>query len=332
MKIVIPMAGIGKRLRPFTLTTAKPLLKIAGKSIVQRLVEQIISVSHEKVTEVGFIIGDFPESVVDDLKELGEQLEFKVNIYVQDVALGTAHALSFANEMLSGKVIVAFADTLFDADFRLKVDSDVVIWTKQVKNPEAYGVVIKEGEELITGFFEKPKKFISDEAIIGIYYFKDASVLSEKIEYVISNKMLVNNEYQLTDALQFMLNDGCVFVSQTVDTWLDCGSKDLLINTADYVLQHFKVQSATSYLKENSVIIPPVYLGDNVLIKNSVIGPNVCVENNSVITGSVISNSIVLEDVKLENLLATNSMFGNSSAVKQSIKILDVGDYDKLTF
>ncbi len=332
MKIVIPMAGIGKRLRPFTLTTPKPLLKIAGKSIVQRLVEKIISVSDEKVTEVGFIVGNFPKEIIDSLHNLGKELDFKVNIFVQSEALGTAHAIYCAQQMLTGSVVVAFADTLFDADFKLRKDAEVVIWTKNVDNPEAYGVVVKENKDIIKGFYEKPKEFISNEAIIGIYYFKNAEKLAIKIEHIIKNKLLVNNEYQLTDALQLMLNDGNIFVSQIVDTWLDCGNKDLIISTAAYVLEHFGIKSSEKYSSENTVLIPPVYIGNNVVLKNSVIGPNVSIEDNSVISNSVISNSVIYQNVLLNGVLAKNSMFGNFSSVQKTPKKLDIGDYDKLTF
>ena len=330
MKIIIPMAGVGKRLRPFTLTTPKPLLKIASKSIVRRLVEKIISVTSEKVTEVGFIIGDFPESVVNDLHDIGKHLDFKVNIYVQDVALGTAHALSFAKQMMFDNVIVAYADTLFDANFKINNESDVVIWTKKVDNPENYGVVIKNEKSFITEFYEKPVEFVSDEAIIGIYYFKDSKILADKIHYIMTNDIRGNNEYQLTDALQMMLDDGLVFKSQTVDNWLDCGNKDILIRTAGYVLQHFDVQSNLDAKKNNSVIIEPVYLGDNVVLNNCVLGPNVSVEDNSVLTNVIAKNSIISSNSRLSNIVFENSMFGNNSSFFQSIKILDVGDYDKI--
>ena len=330
MKIIVPMAGVGKRLRPFTLTTPKPLLKIASKSIVRRLVEKIISVSSEKVTEVGFIIGDFPESVVSDLNDIGKQLDFKVNIFVQDEALGTAHALSFARKMMFGNVIVAYADTLFDASFKIGGESDVLIWTKKVDNPEDYGVVIKDDSSLITAFYEKPKEFVSDEAIIGIYYFKDAKLLLNKVDYLMANKLLSNNEYQLTDALQLMLDGGLVFRSQTVDIWLDCGNKDILIKTAGYVIKHFGVQSNINAVINNSVIVEPVYLGSNVVLNNCVLGPNVSVEDNSSLSNVVAKNSIISSNSELSNIVFENSMFGNYSNFTQSVKILDIGDYDKI--
>ena len=324
------MAGVGKRLRPFSLTTPKPLLKIAGKTIVRRLVDKIISVTTEKVTEVGFIIGDFPQSVVDDLLELENLMDFKVNIFVQDVALGTAHALSFAKSMMSGDVVVAFADTLFDADFKIDYSSDVVIWTKKVDNPEAFGVVIKDKNERITAFYEKPMEFITDEAIIGIYFFKNAEKLASKIDYIIDKKILVNNEYQLTDALQLMLDEGLVFKSQTVDTWLDCGNKDVIIKTASYVLKHFDVQSNMTAKVNNSVLIQPVYLGDDVVVDNCVLGPNVSVEDGAKLSNVVAEDTIVYSNAILSNVVVENSMFGNFSNFLQTIKILDVGDYDKI--
>lgn len=328
MNIIIPMAGIGKRLRPFTLTTHKPLIKIAGKSIVTWLIEKLAKVTKSKITDVGFIIGDFPEEVIVMLKEIGTQFNFNVHIFYQTEALGTAHAISFAKSLLKGEVIVAFADTLFDADFEISYNSDVVIWTKVVSNPQLYGVVIKDSENKVITFSEKPKEFVSDEAIIGIYYFKNSELLSQKIDFLLDNKIVVNNEYQLTDVLQMMLDDGLKFLSQNVTEWLDCGNKDLLINTMSYVCKNFVTNSNILELN-NSLVIEPVYIGKNVNLKNSIVGPNVSIENNSTIENSIISNSIVLENCKIINANLHNSMVGNYVEFSNSIQNLDLGDYTK---
>jgi glucose-1-phosphate thymidylyltransferase len=329
MKIIIPMAGAGKRLRPFTLTTPKPLLKLAGKTIVQRLVEKITSLISEKVTDVGFIVGNIPADVIQDLHNIGTQLNFKTHIFYQEEALGTAHAINFAKDLLKGNVIIAYADTLFEADFKLDSESDVVIWTKKVSNPELYGVVVKDGD-FIKSFYEKPKTFISDEAIIGIYYFKNGELLRDKIDYILYNNVLENNEYQLTNALQMMLDDGLVFTSQTVKDWLDCGNKELVLNTMFHLLNSNQYETSNQYISENSVVIQPSFIGKNVKLTNSIVGPNVSIEDNAEITNSVITNSIIYNSAKVINSNVTNSINGNFSVIESIPKVLALADYDNI--
>ncbi|MBN2664714.1 MAG: hypothetical protein JXR68_13780 [Bacteroidales bacterium] len=330
MKIIIPMAGLGKRLRPFTLTTAKPLIKIAGKSIVQRLVEKIINVSNDDVTDVAFILGDFPEDVKINLISISNELNFNVHFFFQKQALGTAHAIAQASELLEGKVIIAFADTLFNASFKIDESKDVIIWTKKVDNPQNYGVVIKENSRIVA-FKEKPQTFISDEAIIGIYYFKNSNLLKYKLDYILNNGISVNGEYQLTDALQFLLDDGLNFISQIVDDWMDCGNKDILIKTASKVLQALETVIESVY-KTNNIIIEPVFIGKNVQLNNCIVGPNVSIEDNSIVQNSIIDNSMILSSAKVNNARFTNTIIGNFSNVKFNIAELAVGDYDEILY
>ena len=212
MKIIVPMAGIGSRLRPHTLTIPKPLTLIAGKPIVQRLVEDIVKVLNQDVEEIAFVIGPtFPKNTEGKLLEIAKNLGAKGVVTVQDTALGTAHAIYCAKESLSGPCVVAFADTLFKADFRLNAEADGAIWVKQVENPSAYGV-IKMNEGIITDFVEKPTTFISDLAIIGIYYFKDGIAVRKEIEYLLDNDIKEKGEYQLTNVLENMKQKGAQFV------------------------------------------------------------------------------------------------------------------------
>ena len=201
MKIIIPMAGRGTRLRPHTLTTPKPLIPIAGKAIVHRLVEDLAKASADPIEEIGFIIGDFGSEVEKELHQIAEEIGAKGKIYHQETALGTAHAILCAKESLDGNVIVAFADTLFKADFTLDTNQDSIIWVQQVTDPSAFGVVKLNDDNRITDFVEKPKDFVSDLAIIGIYYFKDGENLKNELQYLVDNKVLSGGEYQLTDAL-----------------------------------------------------------------------------------------------------------------------------------
>ena len=177
MNIIVPMAGRGSRLRPHTLTVPKPLIKVGGKPIVHRLVEDISKMCKEKIDEVAFVIGDFGEQVEKELIAVAKELGAKGSIHYQKEPLGTAHAVLCAEQCLEGPVIVAFADTLFKADFQISEGIDGMIWVKQIEDPSAFGVVKLNATNEIVDFVEKPTEFVSDLAMIGIYFFKDGAAL-----------------------------------------------------------------------------------------------------------------------------------------------------------
>lgn len=330
MNIVIPMAGMGKRLRPHTLTTPKPLIEVAGKSIVRRLCEDINQVVGEQIDEIGFIIGDFGKEVEERLLQIAEQLGAKGKIYYQNEPLGTAHAVWCARESLKGKVTVAFADTLFDAGFAMNTEEDGIIWTHKVEDPSAFGVVRKNDDGTINGFVEKPKEFVSNEAIIGIYYFKSGENLLSELQYLIDNNITKSGEYQLTDALQNMLDKGLKFKTNDVKEWLDCGNPAATINTNQRVLE---LKSGIEQLvsrdvkSNNSVIIPPVYIGKGVSISNSVIGPYVSIAEGCEINDCRIENTMIGKQCILSKSVIAESMIGNNVNIKSNIQRLSIGDY-----
>jgi glucose-1-phosphate thymidylyltransferase len=324
------MAGMGKRLRPHTLTTPKPLIEVAGKSIVRRLCEDINQVVGEQIEEIGFIIGDFGKEVEERLLQIAEQLGAKGKIYYQNEPLGTAHAVWCARESLKGKVTVAFADTLFDAGFAMNTEEDGIIWTHKVEDPSAFGVVRKNDDGTINGFVEKPKEFVSNEAIIGIYYFKSGENLLSELQYLIDNNITKSGEYQLTDALQNMLDKGLKFKTNDVKEWLDCGNPAATINTNQRVLElkSGKEQLVSRDVKSNnSVIIPPVYIGKGVSISNSVIGPYVSIAEGCEINDCRIENTMIGKQCILSKSVIAESMIGNNVNIKSNIQRLSIGDY-----
>jgi glucose-1-phosphate thymidylyltransferase len=333
MKIVVPMAGMGKRMRPHTLTVPKPLIPIAGKSIVQRLVEDIAKVCDEKVDEVAFIIGDFGKEVEEKLIQIAGNIGAKGSISYQKEALGTAHAILCAEDALKGKVVVAFADTLFKADFKLDDEKDGIIWVQKIEDPRAFGVVKLDDNNTITDFVEKPETFVSDLAIIGIYYFKDGEYLKKELRYLLDNDIKDKGEYQLTNALENMKNKGTKFVPGKVDEWLDCGNKNATVYTNQRVLEFLKNENliAETLKKEDSVIIEPCYIGRNVQLKSSVIGPHVSIGDNSVVENSIIKNSIIQTGAKVRNAVIENSMLGNHSEFYGAAEDLSVGDYNVIS-
>jgi glucose-1-phosphate thymidylyltransferase len=331
MKIIVPMAGRGSRLRPHTLTVPKPLVPIAGKPIVERLVEDITRVCGQKVDEIAFVIGDFGKEVESELLNIAEGLGAKGSIYHQHEALGTAHAILCAKESLNGPVVVAFADTLFRADFKLDSSKDSIIWVQQVKDPSAYGVVKMDDNSVITHFIEKPTEFVSDLAIIGIYFFKDGSNLRNELQFLIDNNITDKGEYQITDALENMKLKGLKFYPGKVDEWLDCGNPKAAIHANKRVLGFSENKHERSGLKlDNATIIEPCYIGANVQLSNCTVGPYVSLGDGSVVSDSLLKNSIVQNNTTLKNADLEDSMIGNNVTYKGGSKQVSIGDYSTI--
>ncbi|MBW3520179.1 sugar phosphate nucleotidyltransferase [Flavobacterium sp. NKUCC04_CG] len=335
MKIIVPMAGRGSRLRPHTLTVPKPLIPIAGKPIVHRLVEDIAKVLDGTIEEIAFIIHEsFGKKVEADLIAIAKKLGAKGTIYYQNEALGTAHAILCAKESMEGPVVVAYADTLFRADFTLDKTADSVIWVKQVADPSAFGVVQLNAQNEIVDFVEKPKEFISDLAIIGIYYFKSGETLRKELEYLLDNNVTKGGEYQLTDALENMKQKGMRFVPGKVDEWMDCGNKDVTVDTNNRMLRFLHLDKinlvSDSVQLENSTIIPPCYIGENVVLKNSTVGPHVSIGSGSLIEDTNISNSLVQTFAQIRHANLDNAMVGNYAVYNGKHTQISIGDYSVL--
>lgn len=324
------MAGMGKRMRPHTHTTAKPLLPIAGKPIVQRLVEDLAAVAGEPVEEVAYIVHpSFGKKVEDELVGIAKAIGSKGTIHYQKEALGTAHAILCAGPALNGRIIVAFADTLFRAQLKLDKDCDGVIWVNKVEDPKPFGVVKLDDKGIITEFVEKPQTFVSDLAIIGIYYFADGEYLRKEMQYLIDNDIKDKGEYQLTNAMENMKRKGARFKAGSVDVWMDCGNKNAMVDTNTKVLGYLKGDTSLMSAKvkcENSVIVQPCFIGEDVTITNSIIGPNVSVEKGATISGSVVRNSILRGMVRVQDAVIDNSMIGERAIVQGRAMDLSVSD------
>jgi glucose-1-phosphate thymidylyltransferase len=334
MNIIIPMAGLGKRLRPHTLSVPKPLLPIAGKPIVHRLVEDIAKVCPEKIDSIGFIIHpSFGKEVEESLKGIAREVGATGKIYYQTEALGISHALLFAKELFTGKVIVAFADTLFKADFKLDTSKDGIIWVQRVDDPSQFGVVRVNDKKEIIDFVEKPSTFVSDMAIIGIYFFKDGEAVAREMQYLIDNDIKEKGEYQFTSALQALNKKGAKFTPGEVTEWLDCGNKNVTVQTNQRYLDFIKDEKLVSAKAKvrNSVIIPPCFVGDDVVLENSVVGPYVSIGKNTTIIDSRILNSVIQTNSRLSRVILENSMLGNFVNFESKALDLSLGDYNTIT-
>ena len=328
------MAGMGKRMRPHTLVTPKPLIEFAGKPMVHHIVEELARTCKEPVEEICFIIGNFGKAAEQDLIAVAEKVGAKGTIRYQEEALGTAHAVLCAADSLSGKLIVAFADTLFKADFVLDESKDSVIWVQKVEDPRPFGVVKVNAEGLISDFVEKPENFVSDLAIIGIYYFKDGDNLRKELQYLIDHDLKEKGEYQITNALENMKTKGLKFAPGQVKEWLDCGNKNATISThARWLeLNSSETRDAQSFELKDGLIIEPCFIGKGVKIHSSVVGPHVSIADGTSIINSVVKNSIVQKNTSVKNSVIANSIIGSYVEIENPQQDLSLGDYSTQLF
>lgn len=332
MNIIIPMAGRGSRLRPHTLTVPKPLIPVGGKPIVERLIEDIVARSAEPVEEIAFVIGDFGADVEAQLLGFAERLGARGHICHQEEPLGTAHAILCGRQCLRGPVVVAFADTLFRADFTIDPNLDGVLFCKQVEDPSAFGVVVTNAAGAITDYVEKPQSFVSDLAMIGIYAFRDGVRLQQELQRLVDENIVHEGEYQLPDALRNMTQNGMKFAPGTVEEWMDCGNKTVTVETNARVLaltaQENLVDSTASIT--DSVVIPPCYIGPGACVERSVIGPHVSIGTDTHIQDSRIENSLIQNESHIRQSVLSNVMIGNKAEVTGRPVEASLGDFSAL--
>lgn len=304
---------------------------------MHRLVTDIAKVLGEPIEEVAFILGDpafFGDDVVKSLMELADELGAKGSIYRQDQPLGTGHAIMSAKDSLSGPAVIAYADTLIRADFDLDKSADSVIWVKQVERPEAYGVVQLNDDHQIVELVEKPQEYVSDLAVIGIYYFKDVGVLKNELQHVLDHDITHGGEYQINDGIKRMMEKGMKFVPGKVDEWMDCGNKNVTVETNQRMLAFLEKEGenmiADSVTQENANIVEPCFIGENVVLKNTTIGPYVSVGANTVVENSTIKNSLIQSHSRITNANLDNAMIGNHVIYNGNFETISIGDYSVL--
>ena len=310
---------------------------MAGVPIVHRLVSDIAKVLNEPIEEIAFILGDeafFGKDIEASLIALAEGLGAKATIYRQDQPLGTGHAIMCAKESLSGPAVVAYADTLIRADFNLDKEADSVIWVKKVAQPEAYGVVKLDANNKITELVEKPAKFVSDLAVIGIYYFKDIAVLKDELQVVLDNNITNGGEYQINDGIKGMMAKGKVFVTGEVREWMDCGNKNVTVETNGRMLEFLEEDGEVlvhpSAKIENTTIIAPCYIGEGAVLKNCTVGPKVSIGAGTLIENTTLVNSLIQNQSYIANANLDNAMIGNHVSYNGSYKTISIGDYSIL--
>jgi glucose-1-phosphate thymidylyltransferase len=322
MRIIIPMAGLGTRLRPHTHTKPKPLLQVAGKTVLDHVLDRLEGLPIE---EVVFVVGHLADQIKEHVQA---NYSFPTQYVEQKEPKGQAHALYLARAHLVGEVFVIFVDTIFDADlgFLEETSSDGVVFVKEVQDPSRFGVVtVEEGH--IVRFVEKPDEPISNLAIVGLYFIKDSALLLECVEKVLAVDIKTKGEYYLADALQLMADQGAKLEPAAVDVWADCGKPETLLSTNRYLLTK---SGGTKEKAAGFIVVPPVYIPPSASITNSVIGPYVSLGKDVRIEHSVLSDCIVDQGARIENAVLRESLIGDRAEIRGRALKVDVGDDSSL--
>lgn len=324
MKVIIPLAGKGTRLRPHTYVTPKPLIRVGGKTVMSYILDDLKDLG---VSEIVFITGHLKESVEAYMAR--EYPEFKVQYVEQAEQNGTAGAVHLAKEFIDEDVLIIFVDTVFDADLQLikQLPKDVagVLWAKEVEDYQRFGVLVTNDEGYMTRIVEKPKDPISKLANIGLYYIRDWKLLFDGIASVMDGPTGKSGEYYLTDAFQYMVDHGAKLKVVEVEGWYDCGEMTTLLETNAHVLKN-RGRSRQPNGGNNMKLHEPVRIAEGVRLENCEIGPNVTIETGSNIRGSKIRDSIIGENVVIEDAQLHDSMIGDRSVIRKvngSVNVVD---------
>ncbi|HXC26018.1 MAG TPA: sugar phosphate nucleotidyltransferase [Gemmatimonadaceae bacterium] len=320
MKVIIPLAGKGTRLRPHTHVTPKPMLKVAGKPVMQYVLDDVKKL--RGVEQVIYITGHLKEKVEAYAASAMDLPSVFIEQKVQD---GTAGAVALARSHVDQPVLIMFVDTIFDADLSIieSTDADGIIWTKEVEDYQRFGVVVTDDAGYMTKIVEKPSTPISKRANIGLYYIKNWKLLYEGIEAVLT-RPANKGEWYLTDAFQYMIDHGAKLRVVDVAGWYDAGKLDTLLETNLAMLQRGHVRPVENV--DNSTIIEPVYAEAGVTVRDSIIGPNVSIGAGTVIEGSTLSHSIVGTKVKIMTSTLTQSLIGDEAVLENVRGHVTVGD------
>jgi len=320
MKVIIPLAGKGTRLRPHTYITPKPMMKVAGKPVMSYVLDELKKLGN--VEEIVYITGHLKEKVEEYARAEMNVPSVFIEQKVQD---GTAGAIALAKDYVDQPVLIIFVDTIFDADLsKVKtVDADGIIWVKEVEDYQRFGVVVTDKDGNMTKIVEKPKTPISKRANIGLYYIRNWKLLFEGIDHVLKQPKN-QGEYFLTDAFQYMIDKGAKIKVIDVEGWYDAGKIETMLETNEAMLKRGRARRPKS--AGDSTIIDPVYIEDNVTLKKSTVGPNVSIGAGSVLDGTNISHSIVGTNAKITKSVLRNSLVGDDTVVEGVKGEVTVGD------
>jgi len=324
MKVIIPMAGKGTRLRPHTHVTPKPMLRVAGKPVMQYILDDLKALGG--IDEVIYITGHLKEKVEAYARAALQVPSVFVEQRVQD---GTAGAVALAKDRVDGPVLIIFVDTVFDADLSVirTTDADGIIWTREVEDYQRFGVVVTDPDGNMTKIIEKPNEPISKRANIGLYYIRNWQLLYEGIAHVLASPKN-KGEYYLTDAFQYMIDHGAKIKVIDVEGWYDAGKIDTLLETNRAMLEKGAVRRPDH--APGCTIVDPVYVEDDVTLENSTIGPNVSVSAGSVIRESKLRDTIVGASTKISGSRLSASLIGDEAVLENVRGTVSVGDHSEI--
>jgi glucose-1-phosphate thymidylyltransferase len=325
MKIVIPMAGYGTRLRPHTWSKPKPLVSVAGKPVLGHVLDMFMGISN--IDEVIFIVGYLGEQVEAFMSE--HYPDIPRQFVVQEEMLGQSHALWLAREHLRGPICMVFVDTVIEADLSglPNEKADAVAWVKQVDDPRRFGVAEVDDQGAVQRLIEKPDDISNNLAVVGFYYFKEAERLVQAIEAQLESGDQLGGEFYLVDAINIMLDRGLNMRTEKVDIWKDCGKPDALLETNRYLLDNQRDNTTEASQREGTIIVPPVYIHPTAAISESVIGPHASIGPQCVIQRSIVRDSIIEAGVVVQDSLLVDSIVGKESHVVGQPRRLNVGDH-----
>jgi glucose-1-phosphate thymidylyltransferase len=330
MKAIIPVAGIGTRLRPHTHTQPKALIPIAGKPILAHIVDNLIDAG---IKDFVFIIGYLGDKIEEYIQK--NYPTITTNFIIQTTGKGVGHAIWLAKENIlkdNSEILIVFGDTIADVDLKKVIaEPHNMLGIKKVEDPRQFGVAEVNNDGYITKMVEKPAIPKSNLALVGIYKIKDSHALLEALDTNISQKKTTHNEYTLTDAMMNMINNGMKFKSFDVANWFDCGKKDILLETNSTLLKRLKYDTS-KYKFENTIIIPPVFIGDDCKISNCIIGPNVSVGENAILNYGIIKDSIIGPYAQIEYAILEKSLIGNDATLCGNKQSLNIGDSTEINF
>jgi glucose-1-phosphate thymidylyltransferase len=330
MKAIIPIAGAGTRLRPHTFTQPKPLIPVAGKPIIFFIIDQLLSIG---VDDFVFIIGHLGDKLQMEIEQAYSGL--RKSFVVQKDRAGIAHAIWTAKAAFedSNQVLIALGDTIVDDNIQKFIDAEHSCFgVKKVQDPREFGIAEFNDSGGVIGVVEKPKIPISNMALVGLYKIKDVAALLTAIEYNIEHKITTYGEFQLTDAIMRMIENGIQFEAIPVKNWFDCGKREILLETNETLLKKYAVKNPLPHNFPNTIIIPPVSIGENCVIKNSIIGPYVTIGNQAIIEKSIVSDSIIGDFSTIGSIILKRSIIGSDASIKGLNQSLNIGDNAEIDF
>jgi glucose-1-phosphate thymidylyltransferase len=330
MKAIIPIAGAGTRLRPHTFTQPKPLIPVAGKPIIFFIIDQLLSIG---VDHFVFIIGYLGDKLQMEIQRAYPDLT--KSFVLQTNRSGIAHAIwtakaEFENE---NQILIALGDTIIDDNIQKFIDNEHSCFgVKKVQDPRDFGIAEFSDSGKVIRVIEKPKIPISNMALVGLYKIKEVTALLEAIEYNLENNLTTYGEFQLTDAIMRMIKKGIWFEAIPVKNWFDCGKREILLETNETLLKKYAVKNKTKHSFPNTIIIPPVSIGENCIIKNSIIGPYVTIGNQAIIEKAIISDSIIGDFSTIGSIILKRSIIGSDASIKGLNQSLNIGDNTEIDF